>query len=470
VRSITKIIARRTSESLALAVFLALAVPRLSSAQAPTAWELSHYRIKLIVAVEPGGELSGRCEQELSADLAARAAAVVGGSWRIEVVPPPAELRQQLLHSLAAISTDALPAELLAADKVLLVGVRFASGKYRVEARELDVVTRLWNTTIRGETSQRAAVRSLALDALLRAFAPQARIESTAGNTATLRLRAAALAPRDRRLPAIRPGAALRPVLVKCDARGVLAAGTAEVVPGVYLTPTSTSGASITCRIDAGAESAAIPDYHPHRQRLVLAISPSTDATTLKLVSRGDPSAALEGYDVLDGQELLGRSDRRGFVQVAPGESAVRMLTIRRGEATLASLPLAVGLQPEVTLSVAGGDDSLALEAAIAALEDGLIDLVARRQVLAARIRAAAKAGDMSGGQALLAQLRSTTAADALASKLDQVQQSLSSASADTQPRLKPKLDSLREQLEKYRGDSPADQLEADLKAGPAAP
>lgn len=446
---------------------LALAAPRSAAAQSsPTAWELSPYRIKLIVADAGGDSL----EKTLSADLAARSAAIVGGAWRVEVLPTPAELRPKLAKSLATLTAEDLPAAALEADKVLLVAVRPEGGGHRIEAREFDTLTRLWNVTVAAEAAQPREVGPRAFQALLRAFAPLARIESTDGKTATLRLRAAALARRDRNLPAILPGAAFRPVLVKSDTRGTLTAGSGEVVAGVYLSPTSASGAALSCRVDAGTQSAVIPDYHPHRQRLALGVSPASGSTKLTLVSRGEPAAALEGYDVLDGPDLLGRTDRRGLVTVPPGQQALRMLTIRRGEAVLARLPIVPGLTPEITLPVAADDGSLALEAQIAALEDALIDLVARRQVLAARIRAAAKNRDQTGGQALLTQLRSITPADTLAAQLSQAEPPLASASPEAQARLRPKLDSLKQQLDKFRAESPADMLETELKNASPAP
>jgi hypothetical protein len=76
----------------------------------------------------------------------------------------------------------------------------------------------------------------------------------------------------------------------------------------------------------------------------------------------------------------------------------------------------------------------------------------------------------MTGGQALVAQLRAPASADALAAQLDQVQQTIAAQEAGAQPRLKAKLDGLRQTLDKFRSESPADKLEAELKAGGAAP
>jgi hypothetical protein len=61
---------------------LAVAVP-LAAAE-PASWELSPYRIHVLIAVEPGSSLPPTLADDLRIDLPARAAAVVGGSWIVE--------------------------------------------------------------------------------------------------------------------------------------------------------------------------------------------------------------------------------------------------------------------------------------------------------------------------------------------------------------------------------------------------
>lgn len=454
---------------------------RAQQPAAPTAWETSPYRIKLLVAVAPGANLPGVSEEGLRMDLADRAKAVVGGSWRLEALPAPAGLRHRILNSISAVPEGGLPAELLDADKLILLGVRSTDGGVQIQARELDVVTRLWNATVTVHASQALNLRQEAFRAVLAAFAPLARIESTEGETATIRLRAAALARRDKALQAVAPGVAFRPVLVPSDTEGMVTSGKAELVPWTYLAPTTTAGSLVTCRVLTGLSGSAIPDYHPQRQRWALGVSPSSESTRLKLVSQGESARPLEGYEVQaqraaaqEGQPaalvLVGRSDPKGIVVVDPGTQAVRMLVIRRGEETLASLPLAVGLAPEVTLALATATGRFEIETAIQEVQDGLIDLVAKREVLAARIRGAAASGDKAGGAQLLQKLRDTAPADALSAKLDQEQQALQTAGLDAASPLGAKLADMRKLLDAFQAESPADKLEAELKAAPAKP
>ncbi|HEX5102347.1 MAG TPA: hypothetical protein VFV87_00950, partial [Pirellulaceae bacterium] len=320
------------------AALMTLLVTTSADASGAEPWELTPYRIKLLVAVEAAGGLPRDIESVLAQDLVARGAAVVGGAWRVDASAAPAELRHKLIHAIDTVSANEIAGSAGEYDKVILVGALQESGKVLIQARELDLVTELWNVVVRRDAPQAELVPQTAFAAVLQAFAPLARIESANGETATLRLRAGGLARRDRRLPALAPGVAFRPVLVKSDASGTLTRGSAEALANVYLSPTNTRGAVVTCRVDAGAAAPLIPEYHPHRQRLALAVSPSSESTQLRLVSIGDPPAPLEGLDVLDRGELLGRSDRRGLVTIAPDAEAVRALTIRRGERTLATL------------------------------------------------------------------------------------------------------------------------------------
>jgi hypothetical protein len=458
--------------SLALLAVAAVvgSAPAQEAAKATTAWELSPYRIKVVVAAQTGGELSRHAEQDLAADLAARAASTVGGSWRLEASPAPPELRQRMLNSLGNIAGGDLPAAALQGDKALLIAVRSSGGGFEVEARELDVVTGLWNSKVALHCAQAEALPSAAFQALLRAFAPLARIESSDGKSATLRLRAGALARRDKDLPALAAGVAFRPVLIKADAQGAAERGSAEVVPWTYLAPTGVTGSLVTCRVQTGLAGSPIPDYHPLRQRWAVGVAPSSDSTTLRLVTKGDPPAPLEGYEALEENESttftpIGRSNREGLLTVPPGSQAVRMLVLRRGEAALARLPIVPGLAAELTIPLSASGQSLALESSLAELEDALVDLAAKREVLAARLRAAIKSRDTSGGQALLTQLRSPAAADALAARLDQAQQAIAAADESAQARLRGRLDALKALLDKHRAESPADKLEADLKA-----
>ncbi|MCE9528895.1 MAG: hypothetical protein K8R36_22850, partial [Planctomycetales bacterium] len=293
----------------------------------PTAWEMLPYRVHVLTAVESSPSLPPKFEQELPSDLVARIPSIVGGAWRLESGAAPAELRHRILHSPTSLTGDDIPAAAKKGDKVIFLGIAAGENGYVVRARELDLITGLWNITTTRIVPQAASVKQEAIWSVIAAFAPHARIEKVEDRIVTLKLRAAALARRDENLPLLLSGTVFRPVLVKCDAHGTMLTGTPESIPWTYLIPTEskTTSSPLTARLESGLSGTFIPEYHPTRMRLALGVSPSRDATKIKLVAEGS-GAPLEGYEVaLQEPEVagkpgavssLGRSGSDGIVEV----------------------------------------------------------------------------------------------------------------------------------------------------------
>lgn len=456
--------------SLTLFPLLALSLAGVKADEAAPAWELLPYRIQLLIAVEADASLPPKLEQELAAELPARAASAVGGAWRLECGSAPAELRHSILHSLAKVAANDLPAASKKGDKVMLLGVAAGANGYVVRARELDLLTGLWNAVSTRKVRQSGAVKQEVLWCLLSAFAPQARIEKVEDKIVTLRLRAAALARKDSNLSLVLSGTVFRPVLVKSDARGTLVAGSAEPIGWTYLIPTEAKVASsqFATRIETGLSGTVIPEYHPLRNRLALGISASQDSTTIKLAAEGS-AAPLEGYE-LAAQETelggkpgkiisLGHSGTDGVVTVPPGSTAVRSLLVRHGSEVLTRLPLVPGLAEEITLTLPDDRPRLAVEIALGRIQDDVVDLVARREVLASRLRAASSAGNTAAADKLKEQLRKLPSPDALLTELTKQQSAAESLEGTARQKMLQKLGEIRALAEKLKSDNPASKL-----------
>lgn len=459
------------TRSIAILLLLTLAISVVAADEsAPTAWEMLPYRIQLLTAVEADASLSPRLEQELPGDLAARIPGVVGGAWRMEAATAPIELRHRILHSIAGVTAEDLPTATKKGDKVILLGVAANQNGYVVRARELDFVTSLWNTTVTRNVRQAAAVKQEALWCLLSAFAPQARIEKVEEKVVTLKLRAAALARKDASQPLLLSGTVFRPVLVKSDARGAIVAGPAESIGWTYLIPTEskTSSSPFTVRIETGLSGTVLPEYHPTRLRLALGVSPSQDSTKVKLVAEGN-AAPLEGYEVAAQEPevagkagailSLGRSGPDGIVVVPSSLKAVRMLLIRHGEEILARLPLVPGLAEEITISLPDDQPRLAIESALSRIQDDLVDLVARREVLSSRIKAAAAAGNTAAADKLKGQLSKLPSVDLLLTELTKQQQPAETLEGPARQKMLQKLADIRKLAEKLKSENPASKL-----------
>src|SRR5205085_10553624 len=119
----------------------------------------------------------------------------------------------------------------------------------------------------------------------------------------------------------------------------------------------------------------------------------------------------------------IGRSGPDGVVAVPPSLKAVRTLLIRHGEEVLARLPLVPGLTEEITISLADDQPRLAVESALSRIQDDLVDLVARREVLSSRIKAATAASNTAAADKLKGQLSKLPSVDPLLAELGKQQQ-----------------------------------------------
>ncbi|MDX1946248.1 MAG: hypothetical protein SFU86_12685 [Pirellulaceae bacterium] len=456
-----------------LAALLLPAAARGADSAAQVAWELSPYRVEVLIAIDSRAGLSRGETAELLDQLTSRAENVAGGGWKLTVRPAPASLRSALLADLAALPAEALPAASLSGDKVLVVGVKPALAGIAVQVREYDATARAWNGLRTREVGQPENLPQVVLDALFAAFGPQGRIETVEGNTATVRLRAGALGRRDGALPLLADGVVFRPLLVTSDASGA-AAGPPQAIPWTYLVPTGVRGSLVTCRIESGLAGPPLPEFHPSQLRLALASQGGQGSTKLKLVSQGT-GAPLAGYEVValpgTGEtkpQPLGRSDRQGIVAIPSGTEGVRIVVLRQGDEILARVPIAPGLASELTLPLPDASQRLAVETALAEIADGLVDLAARREALAARVRIAVAKSDVEPALKLVQQLRDLPAADPWLTRLDQAQPLLAAVDAASRKRLEGRIADLRQLAETLIADKPVERLEAELKAASA--
>ena len=472
---------------IAAALILALAAPGHAAAAdaASTSWELSPYRIQLLIAVQPGASASRTLAGELAANLPARAATIVGGAWQLEAAVAPAALSHELIHALADATSTRLPAEALKKDKVIVLTVADTEAGARIQAREYDVTTDLWNGIVSREASQGEAIAGTCIEAMLAAFAPVARIDAIDKGTATIRLKAGAIPRRDRSLTVISSGAVLRPVLVALDEAGqpqLPAADkqAAQLIDWTYLTVTSGGSSVVTCRIDTALTGEAIPAYHPRRIRLAVGVSASDRPTMLSLVSSGAASEPLEGIEVVASEisagsdakpQLLGLTDIAGQIAVPPGPTSVRMLDLRQGSQPLARVPIVPGLASKVRISLTDQRSRLALETMLAEAEDSLVDLAARRQTLAARIKLARNSGE-AGADALLPKLRALANIEAPQALIDRAEKAIQASEPATQAQLQARLNALKKTAQVLAAQSPTSLVEgsppADTK--PAEP
>ncbi|MEA3342077.1 MAG: hypothetical protein U9R15_19095, partial [Chloroflexota bacterium] len=92
-----------------------------SSASAQSVWELTPYKIRLIVAMQPAAGLDARLQSDLEAALLARFETVVGAAWDVTSEEAPPRLRHQIIGDIGAVTAELLPKDRDEFDKIMLL-------------------------------------------------------------------------------------------------------------------------------------------------------------------------------------------------------------------------------------------------------------------------------------------------------------------------------------------------------------
>jgi hypothetical protein len=444
-----------------------------AAAAAPSAWQMTPYRVQVLVAVSPEARLAPRVQSQLRADLAARIDAVVGAAWEATVAPAPPALGRALAANIDALGPDAVAAAALKGDKAMLVAITPAGGGLRVAARDFDVFTQTFSPSAVRTVWQVGMLRDAVADALFAAFAPLARVERAQKDQVLLRPKAAALPTRDPNLSLLHVGDVFRPIMRSSDRDGKFRR--AAPVPWTFCTVEKLTADEARCRVTSGMRGALALRGRGRVESLALRIVPPHGSTTLLLQSRTAPKVPLAGYDVyarLTGEKsstLLGRTNRQGRLVVPPAEGLVRVLLVRNGGELLARLPVVPGLEPQVTAEIANDDRRLEAEGFITGLQEELVDLVARREVLMSRIRARIEAKQLDKAGELLDELRRMPAAQQFVFRLTNAQQRLATSDAVVQHKVDALLADTRKLIDKHLDPRGIEDLEKQLRSAEEA-
>ncbi len=434
----------RKAPALALAWLLVAACP--ASALAQAAWEYTPYQATVWLALEPVPQLPQSLVATLGDSVAGRSRSTWGGVVQVQVAAPPATLQGLLLNDLDTITPDAIAGaasrEALEVDKLFLAAITYRAGTFVVRVRELDCRTRQLGPVVERPSATIDALPLALCDALAESFTPLARIEQVDERTLVARLRAGGLIENPASPALIEPGMVLRPVVRRNDRTGLPVKGGIQPIPWSFLTVENRREAILECTLRSGYRAAIPPRGGARIERLALLVRPRHEATTLLLRSRSDAEKPLVGYEVHrrlkdgDKTELLGITDSRGSLVVPPGDGSLETLVVKNGKQLLARLPLVPGYEQTLTAAIADDEGRLAAEGFVAALSSRVLDLVARREILAARVRARVKEGKTDDAQRLLEEFRKLETRADLNRELDRFRQQVATSDKQTQQRI----------------------------------
>lgn len=414
-------------------------------------WEYDPYQMELWTAVAPELPWTEADQAAFDQDMVERSEAFVGAEWRLKAVAPPEELLSALTIDLTWITVadiEALNPEVLKNDKLMLLSLKATPRDYAVEIRELDCRTRTFGPVVKKRFRQRTQISSIAFSSMIEAFAAMVRIEAGESRSLTVRVRAGGLVM-DQESPAfVADGDVLEPIVRRNDRLGK--PESVEVVEWTFLQVESHDSANpslLEVAVHSGWRSPIRGRAGSRREQYGLAIRPTRPSTDLFVeakVRRNETPYPLSGLEIYAKEpstepapetieerkaaekrnppEFLGYTDWRGTVEVGPHEIPLRLVYIKNGGQLLARLPIVPGLAPRRVAQVPDDDPRLQAEGYIKGFNGELMDLVAQRQILAARIRKRITEGKPDEAEELLEQFRQLASRNDMQRRLDQQQ------------------------------------------------
>jgi pentatricopeptide repeat protein len=457
-----------------LASIVAFLISRPSAAaESVDVWELTPYRVRVLVALSAEPEFTSGFRRDLQSSLVDRLEASVGAAWQLEVSEAAAALRPIILRTAAGSTfsekLEPLPSKLIDSkdDKVVLLALAGEPLGWRVTARELDLRTRLWGANVSTNVGQRGCLADEAARVVLGAFAPLARIDEVSGKTARLRLRASALFPPESPLATHAAGALFRPVIRFNDQEGK--PRRIEPIEWTILRVESTSPEATICQIYSGLRSPLSGRRRGRIEPLALAVQAREEPTRLEFVSRTARERRLTGYEVRafappeKATLSLGLTDEQGILVVPPSADPLRLLLVQHGEQLLARLPLVGGMNSSLTVEIPDDDQRLEAEGFITGLQESLVDFVARREVLVMRIRSKLQAGDVDEARRLFKEMRQFGSAEQFSLPLKRQRQLLASGDPQVQAKIARLFDDTQEVVNRFLDPRVIERLEREL-------
>ncbi len=439
-------------------------------------WELQPYRLSLVLSVDAAAHLPADSAAEFEERLRELTDNLVGPRWQwTPTYQAGPTLRHKLHTRFGAVVLADLPPDCARGDKVVLLAVDEQQGRYRVQAREWDLATRLPGAPVERWATSAAQAADEAYRAAAEAFSPLALIDNVQGSKVTLRERGGALPVRGAAAPWLGPGSVLRTAVRRLDSYGRTERDEVAAIPWTFLLVQSREGAGATAQLHSGIRGPLAPVRRGRTQQLALAVGRPAGPTTLALVSADETARPLAGYDVFvrnpdeTTPRLVGRTNHAGQAVVPPGGHPLQIVSVKHGEQLLARLPLAPGLTPLETAQLVDDDARLEAEGWVASVQETLVDAVTRRSLLVAQIDARLKAGDNDRARRLLDELRRMPSRQQLLFEVEQHQQRL----VANQPQVARQLDRMfgdtKKILTQHLDPRVIDELELRLSRGRVA-
>lgn len=388
-------------------------------------WDASPYRVRILMAADAPGDAG--LESRLARYVQERSDAALRPAWDLDLVRADAPSDRAACFDLAETSWEDLGPENRSRDKILWLGVRREPAGFALACREFDVHTRRWGPVLRREAAQRASLGEACFRLLTATFSPLARFESADDGRARLVMRGGALPRAVGPDLLAEPGDVYLPLLRRTGRGGELVEGGVSPLPWTYLVAAEPDQTGWLADVVS-----ALPQPLAGRRRgtiepVAIALRSRADHARVRFFARSNREQGLAGYEVLrvvDPKEPpvpVGRTGRDGVIDVPLDGQPTATLLLRSDGQVLAKLVVASGAAPVLEAPIADDRVRLTAQAEVQAAREEVIDIVARRAILIARVESLLKQGQAAEARELMATLNDLPTSTVLRNRLDDV-------------------------------------------------
>ncbi|MCA9200571.1 MAG: hypothetical protein KDA87_23690 [Planctomycetales bacterium] len=446
---------------------------------AQSLWEVTPYKIQVWVQLESNALIPADWNSNLPPRLAELMESTVGAQWDVAAAPIPTEV-SDLVLSDSPIDPFALEdrfKELAAFDKLVVLDLQVTSASgYLLRSRELDIPTRRWGRWHLQEMGTLDEVEQAALKSTCAVFSPVLEIESVEEDQVRTVLKAGSLhvgdgTGRDWERPTfIQPGDVLECYIRKTNRDGIVGEDGVSPIKYTLLTVDKITGNHATCTSYSGFRQPFSTRRSTRLQQLAIVVRSWTPSTLVRVVDRKDdvtPLAGLEVYSRQPGGEkstLVGRTNWRGEVVVPLIDPPVRILLFKSGSRLLGKLPVLPGSEQELLVPLRNDEGRLEAEGLLVGIQESLVDLVARREILSMRIDQRIEEGQYDEAQDLIDELRRLPSREEFSNTAQQRSQSLVTSDNSVQLKIDQLFADTRDLFRQFLDPSKVEQLQQKLR------
>ncbi len=381
----------------------------------PVPFDERPYKIKLLFSFANDTRLSPRLRGDVLRRYRSHASAFVGDAWQLDIQDVSASLAASDEASIAGLEADRLGPYLgdpeTPFDKVFVIGVSYEGDQFLLASRELDVFFSRWGPLFTGSARETTQIARELIILNARMFSPLARMVAGDAKRVTIvikggklpTLSAAASDAQARYKPSfkfVESAALFRPMRPVQDESGETQA--VKPLPWTLYSVERREGSQADCRIISALKNTLPPQSEKLFDPELIMARTAGGKTRLRLVDNENlaPLAALdvEVRETLDGASFpLGTTDPDGRIFIPQNRTGTPLVwaIIRHGRDTLAVLPILPGAGEEPDLALRPDNLRLDIEGRVVAVQEQIVDQVARRTILAGFTDTA---GQLKGG------------------------------------------------------------------------